>query len=201
MLIFLPMDRISSAAVFCASSTPEDGRLLEAASALGAFLANEGITLVYGGGSLGLMGAAARACRDAGGKVHGVLPEIFNRPDVRKDEVCTELEIVPDMHERKKRMYALAQAYIILPGGIGTLEEFFEIYTWKQIGYHSKNIILYNAGGFYTTLLSFLDEVARAGLMSEAVRRGLLVANTLDEVREALHTPQQALPDKIVHTR
>ena len=191
------MSRPASVAVFCASSTPRESRWLDAARELGVLLAREGVTLVYGGGARGIMCAVAEGCHESGGHVIGVLPEIFNRPDVRLKTVHSELEIVPTMHDRKERMYSLAEAFIILPGGIGTLEEFFEIYTWKQIGLHRKNIALYNIDGFYTPLLSYLDKLVAEGLLSETVRNSLIVEDDAHNLIAALSAECVAMPDKL----
>lgn len=199
MLTSISMKWIKSVAVFCASSDPVDNTFIEEASRLGKRLADEHLELVYGGGNRGMMGAVAESCHNSGGTVTGVLPEIFNRPDVLFKDSHSRLIIVPDMHERKEKMYSLSDAFIILPGGIGTLEEFFEIYTWKQIGLHRKNIALYNIKGFYDTLLSFLDDAVGAGLVSRQVRESLIVAQDIDTLLAMLDRKPEALPDKIGH--
>ena len=191
------MKALSSVAVFCASGIPEDKDIITQASLLGEYLAQHGIRLVYGGGARGVMCAVAEACHNAGGHVTGVLPEIFNNAQVRLKEIQSELIIVPDMHERKKKMYELADAFIVLPGGIGTLEEFFEIYTWKQIGYHRKNIALYNINGFYDPLVSFLDRLVSEGMMSQCVRDSLIVSDSLSSLFIQLQEKECVLPDKI----
>ena len=143
------------------------------------------------------MGQAAAACHKAGGRVTGVLPEVFDRPEVRKGELFTELHIVGSMHERKAKMYELADAFIILPGGIGTLDEFFEIYTWKQIGFHTKNIILLNIKDFFTPLLDWLDGLAEKGFLSREVRESLIVCSSCTQVLAALEQEERKLPDKV----
>lgn len=191
------MSKPESVAVFCASSQPQQDSWADRARSFGVRLAQEGISLVYGGGARGLMGQVAQGCHEAGGRVTGVLPTIFDRPDVRLKVVHSELEIVPGMHERKARMYELADAFVVLPGGIGTFEEFFEVYTWRQIGLHRKNIVLWNMDGFYTPLLSFLDSVVEAGLMGHEVRDSLLVADDEDDVIRLLGQEVAELPDKL----
>lgn len=191
------MTKPSSAAVFCASSVPSDEAFIESARQLGTLLAHSGITMVYGGGTRGLMGQAAAACHKAGGRVTGVLPEVFDRPEVRKGELFTELHIVGSMHERKAKMYELADAFIILPGGIGTLDEFFEIYTWKQIGFHTKNIILLNIKDFFTPLLDWLDGLIEKGFLSREVRESLIVCSSCTQVLAALEQEEKKLPDKV----
>ncbi len=191
------MSKIKSAAVFCASSKPHDAIYSQAASQLGKRLAQENITLVYGGGARGIMADTAEACFKAGGHVIGVLPEVFNRPEVRLKEIQSELHIVKTMHERKAKMYSLSDAFIVLPGGIGTLEEFFEIFTWKQIGFHRKNVALYNVNGFYTPLVSFMEKIVEEGLMSSEVMSSLIVASSLDELMEKISQDEIDLPGKI----
>ena len=143
------------------------------------------------------MGQAAAACHKAGGRVTGVLPEVFDRPEVRKGELFTELHIVGSMHERKAKMYELADAFIILPGGIGTLDEFFETYTWKQIGFHTKNIILLNIKDFFTPLLDWLDGLVEKGFLSREVRESLIVCSSCTQVLAALEQEEKKLPDKV----
>lgn len=183
------MKHITSAAVFCASGEPADKALLDAASATGALLARKGVALVYGGGALGLMGAAASACAAAGGKVTGVLPEIFDKPHVRRGESEMELVVTPDMHSRKKVMYEKADCFIVLPGGIGTMDEFFEAWTWSQIGYHRKNVGLLNTGGYYDHLLAFLETMAGQGFIRRAVLDDLRVSSDPGELLAMLDTP------------
>ena len=130
------MDRIRSITVFCGSSDGRDKAYREAAAKLGKAMADMDIALVYGGGSRGLMGIIAETVHDAGGHVTGVLPESMNTSAVRQKSVESEIIIVPSMHERKKTMYAMGDAYIAMPGGIGTMEELCEIYTWRQLRYH-----------------------------------------------------------------
>ena len=187
------MSKIKSAAVFCASSKPHDAIYSQAACELGKRLAQENI----GGGARGIMADTAEACFNAGGHVIGVLPEVFNRPEVRLKEIQSELHIVKTMHERKEKMYSLSDAFIVLPGGIGTLEEFFEIFTWKQIGFHRKNVALYNVNGFYTPLVSFMEKIVEEGLMSSEVMSSLIVASSLDELIGKITQDEIDLPRKI----
>ena len=153
------MSTLKSIAVFSGSSAGNDIRFQEAAAKLGCLIGERKIRFIYGGGGLGLMGIAARHAKERGSYVIGILPELMNTPDVTEGNVESELLVVPDMHERKARMYSLADAFAVLPGGIGTLDEFFEIYTWKQIGYHGKNIALLNTEGYWDPLLEMLDKL------------------------------------------
>ena len=182
----LGMDRISSVAVFSGSSAGNDSRYAEAAAELGCLIGERKLDFIYGGGCLGLMGIAARNAGEHGSRVIGVLPEIMDTDEVKKERYETELIIVPDMHSRKARMYSLADAYIALPGGIGTLEELAEIYTWKQIGYHQKEIALLNTAGYWDPLIAMLDKAVAEGFLSEAVRRMLIIADSPESLMESL---------------
>ena len=191
------MSKINSAAVFCGSSFPNDPVYIQKANELGRALASSGIRLVYGGGYRGLMGTIAESVRNSGGKVTGVLPEFFDDPRVRMKNVEDELIITPGMHERKQTIYDNADAFIIFPGGIGTMDEFFEIFTWKQIGLHKKNIALYNVSGFFDTLLDFLHECTGKGFMREEVMSSLIISDDSEELIKLLETKETVLPSKI----
>lgn len=171
--------------VYCGSSDQVPAVYLQAAYDLGAVLARAGLTLVYGGGRTGLMGALADGALAHGGQVIGVLPEHFNTPALAHNGL-TRLEVVPDMHTRKARMAALADAFIALPGGYGTLEEFFEILTWAQIGLHAKPIGLLNTAGYYDGLLAFLSHVQREGFLYAEHRALFVQAETPSALLEAL---------------
>lgn len=176
------MSTLKSIAVFSGSSAGNDIRFQEAAAKLGCLIGERKIRFIYGGGGLGLMGIAAKHAKERGSYVIGILPELMNTPDVTEGNVESELLVVPDMHERKARMYSLADAFAVLPGGIGTLDEFFEIYTWKQIGYHGKNIALLNTEGYWDPLLEMLDKSVSNGFLSAEVRSSLIICDTPDEL-------------------
>lgn len=142
--------------VFCGSSPGRDPAYVAAAESVGGLLAAEGLTLVYGGAGVGTMGALARAARAAGGKVVGVIPRHLVGVEAARDDL-DELHRVDSMHERKTLMADLADGFVALPGGLGTLEEFAEIVTWSQLGLHAKPTGLVNVDGFYDQLLGFLD--------------------------------------------
>ncbi len=144
--------------VFCGSSPGRGGRYRAAAGRLGKLIADKGYGLVYGGASVGLMGAVADGAIKAGGEVIGVLPEALANLEIAHAGL-TELKIVSSMHERKATMAALSDAFIALPGGLGTLEEAFEIWTWTQLGLHRKPLGLLNVDGFYDKLAAFLDQL------------------------------------------
>lgn len=191
------MDRIGSVAVFCASSHPANSIISDRAAELGRRLAERHITLVYGGGSRGIMGTLAQACHENAGEVVGVLPKMFDIPQVRLRDVHTRLVVVPDMHERKETMYSMADGFIILPGGIGTMDEFFEIFTWRQIGLHDKNIALFNIEGFFDPLLAFLESIVAQGLMTRDVLDSLIVSDDIDVMLSRLEGDRTVLPEKI----
>lgn len=190
-------NRIRSIAVFCGSSYGRNKEYAEAAAELGKVMAEKGISLVFGGGGKGLMGTIAKSVREHGGKVIGVLPEAMNVPDVRKNAVETELIIVPGMHERKKTMYEKADAFIAMPGGIGTLEEIAEIYTWRQLGYHGKNIGLLNTAGYWDSFLAFLDNGTKEGFISRDVRRLLIDESNPEQLITRLQCEHFSIPPKL----
>ena len=146
---------MKSLCVFCGSSAGRDEAYVETARQLGRLLAERGITLVYGGGAIGLMGACAEACLAAGGKVVGIIPEHLMRMEVGSLDL-TELHVVKTMHERKAMMAELSDGFIVLPGGVGTMEEFFEVWTWGQLGIHRKPFGVLNVKGYYDALFSFI---------------------------------------------
>jgi uncharacterized protein (TIGR00730 family) len=153
---------MKSIAVYCGSSDRIEEQYLSAARELGTCAAEQGIKIIYGGGSTGMMGAVATAAMEAGGEVMGVIPEMFDTPQLALTST-SEYIVTPDMHTRKAMIADLAEGFIALPGGFGTLEEFFEILTWSQIGLHTKPIGLLNVNGFFDTMLKFLDEVQEKG--------------------------------------
>jgi len=150
--------------VFCGSSGGHDGRHVEAARSLGREIAVRGLGLVYGGASVGLMGALADATLDAGGHVTGVLPSALASRELAHARL-PDLRIVPTMHERKALMADLADAFVTLPGGMGTLDETFEILTWAQLGIHAKPVGLLDVGGYYGPLLTFLNHAVAHGFV------------------------------------
>ncbi|MBK8490814.1 MAG: TIGR00730 family Rossman fold protein [Saprospirales bacterium] len=170
---------MQSIAVFCGSSSGKDPRLKELAADLGRNFAKRGITLVYGAGNIGLMGIMADAALEAGGKVVGAIPFFMKEKEVCHTDL-TELFTVESMHERKHTMAEKADAFITLPGGFGTLDELFEILTWKQIQLHFKPVGLLNWNGYYDHLLAHIDKMIEAGFLKEVNRNLLTVANDLD---------------------
>jgi uncharacterized protein (TIGR00730 family) len=160
--------------VYAGSSVGARPEYRVAAAELGALLADEGIGLVYGGGNIGLMGVAADAALAKGGEVIGVITEQLHGHNLSHTGL-TRLEIVPTMHDRKALMADLSDAFVALPGGIGTFEELFEAWTWAQLGVHAKPVALFNAGGFYDKLAGFLDHVVEEKFLKAVHRQTLVV--------------------------
>ena len=167
-------------AVYCGSGDGSDPVFLAEAKALGAAIAEAGLGMVYGGASLGLMGAVADAALAGGAEVVGVLPEILAGSEIAHRGL-TRLEMVPTMHDRKARMVKLADAFLMLPGGYGTLDEMMEIVTWKQLRLHAKPCILINTANYWDGLLAFLDHAVESGFLKAGNRRLLEVAATAGE--------------------
>jgi uncharacterized protein (TIGR00730 family) len=155
-----------SVCVYCGSRAGTDPAHLEAATGLGAAIGSRGWRLIYGGGRVGLMGAVADAALAAGATVIGVIPESLMRLEVGHRGL-DELLVVKTMHERKQAMAERADAFVALPGGIGTFEELFEVWTWRQLGYHDKPVGILNAGGYYDKLLAFLQSTVEHGFMND----------------------------------
>lgn len=152
-------------AVYCGSREGNAPEFAEATRALGRYLAAEGIGVVFGGGHVGLMGVLADAVLDAGGEVYGVIPEALRDRELAHDRL-TELHVVADMHQRKARMASLADGFLALPGGIGTLEELFEAWTWGQLGFHRKPCGVYDINGFYGPLFEMAETMHRYGFLA-----------------------------------
>ena len=178
----------ASVCVYCGSNPGFDPAFREAAVALGGEIGRRGMRLVYGGSHLGLMGQLADAVLGAGGKVTGVIPRLL----VEKEAAylsLDDLHFVESMHERKMKMADLADGFVALPGGFGTLDETFEIATWAQLGLHAKPLVLWNVSGFYDGLFVFLDGIVKAGLLRPQHRALVREARTLAEVFERLEEP------------
>jgi len=167
---------MKSVCVFCGSNPGNDPVYAAGAKAMGAEIARRGLILVYGGGAVGLMGIVANAALEAGGEVHGVIPQALRDKEVGHHHL-TRLEIVDTMHTRKARMAELSEGFIAMPGGIGTFEELFEIWTWGQLGIHGKPLGLLNVAGFYDPLATFLDRTVEAGFL-KANHRAMAMTDT-----------------------
>ena len=174
-------------AVFCGSSEGATPAYIAAAKELGKTLADQNLTLVYGGASVGLMGAVANGAMQAGGHVIGVMPDFLEKREIAHSHV-SELIVVSSMHERKAKMADLADGFVVLPGGPGTLEEFFEIFTWAQLGLHQKPLGILNIEGYYDLLVNLFDHMADERFMHEKYRTMALVdadpASLLDKFRQ-----------------
>ena len=164
--------------VYCASSNRIGEKYFAVAAETGRLLAERGLTLVYGGGNVGLMGTVARAVHEHGGEVFGVIPDALRQIEGVAYEVADELIITETMQERKRLMFTRAEAFLVLPGGFGTLEEFMEVLTLRQLGYHHKPIALVNTDGFYDPLLDLFEHYYRTGFARTRYRALYHVAPT-----------------------
>jgi uncharacterized protein (TIGR00730 family) len=178
--------------VFCGSSAGNNPAYREMAVAVGGLLARRGIGLVYGGGNVGLMGIVADAALAGGGEVIGVIPHALHEREVAHAGV-TDLRIVDSMHTRKAMMAELSDAFIAMPGGVGTFEEFFEAVTWTQLGVHRKPCGLLNVGGFYTPLAAFIDHAVSEGFIKPVHRAIVIVDDDPERLLDTLGNVK--LPD------
>jgi uncharacterized protein (TIGR00730 family) len=184
------MIAIRNVCVYCGSSGGNDPRFADAAEALGRGLAAEGVGLVYGGGGEGLMGRLARATLAAGGHVTGVIPNFL----IRREHALSaahEMIVVSDMHERKQTMFDRADAFIALPGGVGTLEELVEQMTWAQLNRHAKPILIANIGGFWRPLLALIAHMHIEGFIREGFDMRYLVAERIEDVLPMLRAASE----------
>ncbi|KGR75240.1 LOG family protein [Ureibacillus manganicus] len=172
-------------AIYCGSQTGKNPIYIEKAKELGEQLAKAGLGIVYGGSTVGLMGAVADSALAHKGRVIGIMPEHLQKRELTHLNL-TEIHIVDSMHSRKAKMADLADSYIALPGGCGTLDEYFEIFTWAQIGLHAKPVILYNINGFYGALIQHFEKMLDEGFIREEQRSILQVASSVDEIIKIL---------------
>ena len=175
------MSKIKTICVYCGSGPGSNPRFIEAAIALGKVLAEKRIRLVYGGGSIGLMGALATAALDHGGTVTGIIPDFLTSRENALTRV-QELIVTPDMHERKRLMFERSDAFVALPGGVGTLEELVEQMTWKQLGRHSKPILLANIDGFWEPLLALLAHMRATQFIRPNLAVDVLKAERIEDI-------------------
>ncbi|MCB1480349.1 MAG: TIGR00730 family Rossman fold protein [Rhodobiaceae bacterium] len=181
------MSDIQSICVYCGSGAGENPAYVEAARRFGALLADHDIRLVYGGGGLGLMGTVARGVLENGGQVLGVIPEFLkSREHMLRD--VQDLIVTEDMHHRKRLMFENADAFVALPGGIGTLEELVEMLTWGQLGQHSKPVIIANIAGFWDPLLGLLKEMEREGFIRPGLMATYQIATNPDDILPLIHS-------------
>lgn len=181
----MPDTSIKSVCVYCGSRMGKGQEYEALAQELGERIARAGMNLVYGAGSIGLMGVVARAARDAGADVIGIIPEHLDAVEITQDGLA-ELHITRNMHERKKMMFDRSDAFVVLPGGLGTLDETFEIMTWAQLSLHKKPIILLNHNGYWSPLLELVNNVVEEGFASAANAELLKVAATAEEAMAIL---------------
>ena len=175
------MTKIKTVCVYCGSGPGTDPRFVEAAIALGRVLAENGIRLVYGGGSLGLMGAVASSVLDNGGSVTGIIPDFLTLRENALKRV-QEMIVTPDMHERKRLMFERSDAFVALPGGIGTLEELVEQLTWQQLGRHSKPILIANIANFWEPLLGLLTHMRSTQFIRPTLAIEILKAERVEDI-------------------
>ncbi|NTW53122.1 MAG: TIGR00730 family Rossman fold protein [Chlorobiaceae bacterium] len=178
---------IGSVTVYCSSSSKAPAAYFEEATILGTGLAERNIGLVFGGGHAGLMGQTADAVMTAGGSVRGIIPRFLEEREVAHYGI-TELHVVETMHERKMMLTDWADAFVILPGGFGTLDELMEILTWKHLGHHSKPIILLNTNGFWEQLLLFFERIAAEGMVGADYRAYFQVCRNAEEILGLIDT-------------
>ena len=180
--------------VYCGSGPGTDPAFVEAATTLGTAMAKAGIGLVYGGGDMGMMGAVAEAVRRNGGAVTGIIPEFLLNKE-RAGFNGDGLIVTRDMHERKRKMFEMADAFVAMPGGIGTLEEIVEQMTWAQLGRHKKPILLANIEGFWQPLCALLDHMKALEFIRGDLNFDLLVADKVEDILPMLQQAAQTLPD------
>jgi uncharacterized protein (TIGR00730 family) len=195
------MGKLNSVCVYCGSAFGADPAYAEAAKALGEALARADLRLVYGGGSVGLMGTLARAVLDSGGTVTGIIPRFLQNREQKMPEL-TETILTEDMHERKRLMFERADAFVALPGGVGTLEELVEQMTWAQLGRHQKPVLLANIAGFWDALIRLLEQMRRERFIRSGMEVSWLVAEAAEEIvpmlkRAAAERPQAALEQTV----
>ena len=172
-------------AVYLGSRVGASAHYADAAADFGSACARRGLGIVYGGGGIGLMGVLADAALSAGGQVHGVIPRSMIAQE-RAHRALTELIAVETMHERKARMAQMADAFVVLPGGVGTLDEFFEVYTWLQLGLHGKPIAVLNTHGFYDCMLRMLEHMTEQGFLPSAQHRLIIVEHASETLLDRL---------------
>jgi len=187
---------LQSICIFCGASTGANPIYREAAIAMGQTLAENGIRLIYGGGAVGLMGVVADAAMAAGGEVIGIIPRSLKESEIGHTGL-TRLEVVDGMHARKARMAELSDAFIALPGGLGTLEELFEVWTWGQLGYHSKPLGLLDTNQFYSKLSHFLDHLVEEGFVKMKYRSMLQRSDSPRNLLQRLNAWQPSIHSRL----
>jgi uncharacterized protein (TIGR00730 family) len=188
------MTTIRTVCVYCGSGPGTNPHFVEAAIAFGKILAEDGIRLVYGGGSVGLMGAVAKSVLDHGGMVTGIIPEFLTGRENALKRV-QELIVTPDMHERKRLMFEHSDAFVALPGGIGTLEELVEQLTWQQLGRHTKPVLLANIDGFWEPLLALLAHMRETEFIRPTLQVDILKAERVEDILPRLSAAAARAPE------
>ena len=188
------MNRIKTVCVYCGSGPGTNPRFAEAAEGLGRIFAENNVRLVYGGGSVGLMGAIAKSVLDHGGAVTGIIPDFLRARENALTKV-QEMIVTPDMHERKRLMFERADAFVALPGGVGTLEELVEMLTWQQLGRHAKPILLANIDGFWEPLLALLAHMRSAQFIRPNLEVNILKAERVEDILPRLNAAMAQVPE------
>ncbi len=191
------MKTIKSLALFCGSSNGMDIRYRSAAEEMADLLYHHKVTMIYGGGNRGLMGIAAERLYTKGGQVIGVMPKLFDRSDVRIRKVEAQMIVTDTMHERKARMYEMSDAFVAMAGGVGTFEEILEVFTWLQLGLHTKAVALLNTAAFYDPLLAFLQHAGRQGFIKGELLDALIVDDDPARLLERIDAFSVHLGDKL----
>ena len=188
------MTQIKTVCVYCGSGSGSNPRFVEAAIALGKVFAENSIRLVYGGGSVGLMGAVAKSVLDHGGAVTGIIPDFLANRE-RMNPNLTELVVTPDMHERKRLMFERSDAFVALPGGVGTLEELVEQMTWQQLGRHTKPVLLANIDDFWEPLIALLTHMRANQFIRPALDVEVLKAERVEDILPRLRAAAALAPE------
>ena len=189
------MNQIKTDCVYCGSGPGTNPLFVEAAQALGRIFAENHIRLVYGGGSVGLMGAIAKSALEHGGAVTGIIPDFLRARENALTRV-QEMIVTPDMHERKRLMFERSDAFVALPGGVGTLEELVEIMTWQQLGCHAKPILLANIDGFWEPLLALLAHMRSAQIIRPNLEIDVLKAERVEDILPRLRAAAAQIPEE-----
>ena len=189
-----PMNKIRTVCVYCGSGPGTNPHFIEGAKAFGKALAENSIRLVYGGGSLGMMGAVATSVLDHGGVVTGIIPDFLTLRENALTRV-QEMVVTPDMHERKRLMFERSDAFVALPGGLGTLEELVEQLTWQQLGRHAKPVLLANIDGFWEPLLALMAHMRQTQFIRAGLSVEVLKADRVEEILPRLRSAAARIPD------
>jgi uncharacterized protein (TIGR00730 family) len=189
------MSKIRTVCVYCGSGAGTNPRFLEAAIGFGKLLAENSVRLVYGGGSVGMMGAVASAVLDHGGSVTGIIPEFLTRKENALTRV-QEMVVTPDMHERKRLMFERSDAFVAMPGGIGTLEELVEQLTWKQLGRHQKPVLLANIDDFWEPLFDLIAHMRATEFIRQGLNFEVLKAERVEDILPRLRAAAATVPEE-----